>query len=71
MVDLSAYTYLRAYCEAQQAKLERAQEELAKIMIAHSFATGHGDTIMDLLKELKMQLRDQMESGGHDTLLWW
>lgn len=48
-----------AEIEALQAKLERAQAELAKIMIAHSFATGHGDTIMDLLGELRWQLEER------------
>jgi 2-oxo-4-hydroxy-4-carboxy--5-ureidoimidazoline (OHCU) decarboxylase len=33
-------------------------ETVAKWMIDHSYATGHGDTIEDLLKELEWQIRE-------------
>jgi len=33
-------------------------EQLAQWMIAHSFATGHGDTFEDLLKELAWQIEE-------------
>lgn len=35
-----------------------AQAELSAWMIAHSFATGHGDTVEDLLKELEWQIAE-------------
>jgi Mg2+/Co2+ transporter CorB len=35
-----------------------AREKLAAWMIEHSYATGHGDTAEDLLKELVGQVRD-------------
>ncbi len=39
------------------ADVAREQREvLAQWMIAHSFATGHGDTFADLLKELEWQV---------------
>jgi hypothetical protein len=42
------------------AALVRADErnKLAQWMIDHSFATGHGDTVEDLLKELEWQVRE-------------
>lgn len=33
-------------------------EAVAKWMIDRSYATGHGDTIEDLLKELEWQIRE-------------
>lgn len=33
-------------------------ERLAKWMIAHSFATGHGDTLQDMLDELSWQISE-------------
>ena len=35
-----------------------AKEKLAAWMIEHSFATGHGDTFEDLLKELSWQVAE-------------
>ena len=42
------------------AELVAAAErnKLAHWMIQHSYATGHGDTIEDLLKELEGQIRE-------------
>jgi hypothetical protein len=37
------------------------KEKLARWMLRHSFATGHGDTIDDLLKELDWQI-DELRS---------
>jgi len=37
---------------------EEAKEQLATWMIKHSFATGHGDTFEDLLKELNWQIAE-------------
>src|SRR5208337_3346727 len=34
----------------------RGREKLAQWMMQHSFATGHGDTLADLLKELDWQV---------------
>lgn len=50
---------LRAYIASQR-------EALAAIMMRQSLATGHGDTIGDLLTELEpqiKQLRDQLEAA--------
>ena len=43
-------------------KAER--EQLAQWMIAHSFATGHGDTFADLLKELTWQVAELRKALG-------
>ena len=40
---------------------ERAREQLAQWMIEHSFATGHGDTFDDLLRELSWQVKELRE----------
>jgi hypothetical protein len=40
------------------ASAVEGQEELAKWMIVHSFATGHGDTFSDLLHELEWQIAE-------------
>jgi len=34
-------------------------EELAKLMMKHGFATGHGDTISDLIREFDEQLQSR------------
>jgi len=33
--------------------------EIAQWMMARGFATGHGDSVADLLKELEWQIREQ------------
>jgi hypothetical protein len=43
--------------EWEQATRE-CTERVAKWMIAHSFATGHGDTLDDLLSELEWQVME-------------
>ena len=40
---------------------EDKKEILAHWMIRHDFATGHGDTIEDLLDELKWQIAERFE----------
>ena len=41
------------------------KEKLAQWMMQQSYATGHGDTIEDLLQELDWQIREQeRESRG-------
>jgi chromosome segregation ATPase len=44
-----------------EAERDQRREELAALMRRHSFATGHGDTISDLLDELDWQLSEQKE----------
>ena len=46
------------------AKLVAAaeREKLAAWMIKHSYATGHGDTIEDLLKELEWQIENRIKN---------
>jgi NAD(P)H-dependent flavin oxidoreductase YrpB (nitropropane dioxygenase family) len=40
----------------EAAKAQR--EKVAAWMVAHGFATGHGDTLEDLLRELSPQIKD-------------
>ena len=40
---------------------EDDKEILAHWMIRHEYATGHGDTIEDLLEELKWQIAERCE----------
>lgn len=35
------------------------REKVAEWMIEHGYATGHGDTVEDLLKELEWQIRER------------
>jgi hypothetical protein len=47
---------------------EDAAEErnkLAQWMIQHSYATGHGDTMEDLLKELEWQIKERIDAWEH------
>ena len=39
-----------------------ALAQLAAWMIKHSYTTGHGDTIEDLLKELEWQIEDRIKN---------
>ena len=38
------------------------REKVAQWMIKHSFATGHGDTVEDLLKELEWQIEERIKN---------
>jgi hypothetical protein len=42
----------------RKAQLQNARSKLAAWMIAKGYATGHGDTTEDLLKELEWQVRE-------------
>jgi hypothetical protein len=46
------------------AELVAAAErnKLAQWMIQHSYATGHGDTMEDLLKELEWQINERINA---------
>jgi hypothetical protein len=43
---------------AAKAAIEAEREKVAAWMIERSYATGHGDTTEDLLKELEWQVRE-------------
>lgn len=55
------YIFLGMARAAIKATDALAREKIAMWMIAHSFATGHGDTIDDLLGELAHQTRDHCD----------
>lgn len=42
------------------------KEQLAQWMIENSFATGHGDTMADMLTELKWQIEDRITAARTD-----
>jgi hypothetical protein len=44
--------------------VEAEREKVAQWMIEKGYATGHGDTIEDLLKELEWQITERMKSEG-------
>jgi hypothetical protein len=39
------------------------REKVAKWMISRGYATGHGDTIEDLLKELDWQIEERIKNA--------
>lgn len=39
--------------------VDTQREKVAQWMIEHGYATGHGDTIEDLLKELEWQIKEK------------
>ena len=39
------------------------REKLAKWMISRGYATGHGDTIEDLLRELDWQIEERIKNA--------
>ena len=41
------------------------RNKLAKWMAKHSYATGHGDTTEDLLKELEWQINERIDAWEH------
>jgi len=45
------------------------REKVAAWMMARGYATGHGDTIEDLLKELEWQIREQERDACANLLL--
>ena len=50
------------------------REKVAKLMVERSYATGHGDTVEDLLKELEWQVaerkREGYRQGYADAMNW-
>ena len=42
------------------------KEQLAQWMIRNGFATGHGDTMGDMLKELEWQIGDRVDAARTD-----
>ena len=62
-VDEIAQTVLEALADNIRVLVQRAVEaernKVAQWMIARSYATGHGDTVEDLLKELAQSVREE------------
>jgi hypothetical protein len=55
--DAAAAMEYLAYCVEKDVAAERGK--VAKWMIERSYATGHGDTVEDLLKELEWQAKER------------
>lgn len=53
--------YLNGIDFAWQECRRRATAQVSEWMIANHWATGHGDDIPDLLKELTWQIKEQLE----------
>lgn len=51
------------------AERDRNRELVAQFMIAHSIATGHGDTIEDLLKELGAEVTE-LQRASRNRDMW-
>jgi len=47
---------------AREAGAAAEREKVARWMIKHSYATGHGDTMEDLLKELEWQINERINA---------
>jgi hypothetical protein len=43
------------------------REQLAEWMSDHSYATGHGDSITDLLKELEWQIAEKINKNRGES----
>ena len=58
----------QAYSELMRSEAQEtaARERVAQWMIAHGYATGHGDTLEDLLGELEWQVVDR---GAAETIV--
>ena len=64
---------LEALCKAQHgavARAERAEAELKRVplwIIEHGYATGHGDTVEDILAELVSDVKERAEAKRDAT----
>jgi hypothetical protein len=51
--------FAKGFAEGGIAESLRARAAVAQWMIARSYATGHGDTIEDMLGELEWQIKER------------
>jgi len=51
--------WMEAWNTRQPSGVVEAREKLAKFMLSNGFATGHGDSIDDLLVELEWQIKER------------
>jgi nicotinamide mononucleotide adenylyltransferase len=54
---------IEASIEAIQQARKEEREKFAQWMIERSYATGHGDTIEDLLREFESQLHERYQAA--------
>ena len=50
-----------AYKDLIDAAVNAEREKVAQWMISHGYATGHGDTTEELLKELEWQIAERTQ----------
>jgi len=55
----------RFFHMAYAAGAAEESNKLAQWMLEHSYATGHGDTMEDLLKELEWQIKERIDAWEH------
>ena len=68
--DLPYHTFNPEQLERFAALVAAAERnKLAEWMMAKGYATGHGDTIEDLLDELEWQVRERQRQRLHDKFM--
>jgi len=53
--------FAKGFAEGGIAASEQVKEQVAQWMIAQSYATGHGDTTEDMLRELEWQAKERVD----------
>jgi hypothetical protein len=61
MAGAAMHRAIAAYLRETSSALEANRELIASFMIRNSFATGHGDTVEDLLSEFQWQLDERRQ----------
>ena len=51
------------FCALLEEAVAAEREKVARWMISHGYATGHGDTTEDLLEELEWQIKEEKDKG--------
>lgn len=51
------------FCGLLAEAVAAEREKVARWMISHGYATGHGDTTEDLLEELEWQIKEEKDKG--------
>jgi len=55
--------YMQAYQRGIRVGRAEQERELAEWMIEHSYATGHGDTLKNMLSELSWQIDERVNTA--------
>ncbi len=60
----------REWRDRLDAALKVEREKVAAWMVQRGYATGHGDTIEDLLAELEWQVKEKVDSLERENFAW-